>query len=406
MARPALEVAHLLRRFGAEYRRQQGGLSRDQARVVRALTRCRTAELGGHVEACDSCPEKRISYNSCRDRHCPKCQAQATAEWLERERTYLLPVPYAHVVFTLPHTLSPLVLQNPRVCYALLFRAASETLLEIAADPKHLGAKIGFVALLHTWGQTLLHHPHLHCLVPAGGVAPEETRWIACRSRFFLPVRVLSSLFRGKYLALLERSFHSGTLRFHGKLEALADPAAFARLLKEVRRKKWVVYAKPPFGGPERVLKYLARYTHRIAISNARLRSLSEEVVTFTWKDYRQGNREAQMRLAPCEFVRRFLLHALPKGFVRIRRFGLLANCQRETRLAHCRALLGKKQTEARVQAPGGGEATEDGAGGGPTAMPLERRCSACGQGRLHRVRVLHPLRDPWCRAPPAGQRA
>jgi len=400
MSRPLLEVADVLRRFEGAYRRNLGGFSRDQARVARALIQCRTAALGGHVDACDACGGRQISYNSCRDRHCPKCQAAATAEWLERERAYLLPVPYSHVVFTLPHTLSPLALQNARLCYGLLFQAAAQTLLEIAADPKHLGATIGFVAILHTWGQTLLHHPHLHCLVPAGGLAPEGTRWIACRRGFFLPVRVLGALFRGKYLALLEKANREGALRFHGQLQALADPAVFARLLKETRRKKWVVYAKPPFGGPEPVLKYLARYTHRIAISNSRLVSLTEEAVTFTWKDYRHGSRQRPMRLAPCEFLRRFLLHALPKGFVRIRRFGLLANCQRRSRLARCRALLEPRQTLVQSETSGGGEKGENTAAE-KAAPSCERRCSVCGQGRLRTVEILPRPRSRWCRAPP-----
>jgi len=399
MSRPPLEVADVLRRFGGAYRQTYGGLSPDQARVTRALIQCRTSALGGHVDACDACGERQISYNSCRDRHCPKCQAAATAEWLERERAYLLPVPYSHVVFTLPHALSPLALQNARLCYGLLFQAAAQTLLEIAADPKHLGARIGFVAILHTWGQTLLHHPHLHCLVPAGGLAPGDARWIACRRGFFLPVRVLGALFRGRYLALLEKAAREGRLRFHGALQALADPAVFARRLRQARRKKWVVYAKPPFGGPEPVLKYLARYTHRIAISNSRLTSLTAAAVTFTWKDYRQGSRQRSMQLAPCEFIRRFLLHALPKGFVRIRRFGLLANCQREARLARCRALLDDEEPFSPVEEPGRGDAKT--AASQKTNAPPERRCGACGQGRLRTVEVLPSPRGGWCRAPP-----
>jgi hypothetical protein len=400
MSRRPLEVADLLRRFGGAYRQTYGGISPDQARVTRALIQCRTAALGGHVDACDACGARQISYNSCRDRHCPKCQAAATAAWLERERAYLLPVPCAHVVFTLPHTLAPLALQNARLCYGLLFQAAAQTLLEIAADPKHLGARIGFVAILHTWGQTVLHHPHLHCLVPAGGLAPGDARWIACRRGFFLPVRVLGALFRGRYLALLEKAGREGRLRFHGVLQTLADPAAFARRLRLARRKRWVVYARPPFGGPEPALKYLARYTHRIAISNARLMALTEAAATFTWKDYRQGSRQRSMRLAPCEFLRRFLLHALPKGFVRIRRFGLLANCQRQSRLTRCRALLDPKQAPVQSETSGGGEGGETTVAE-TTAPSCERRCSACGQGRLRTVEILPRPRSRWCRAPP-----
>jgi hypothetical protein len=404
MERPALEVAQILRRFESQYRKHTGGLSRDQARVVSALTACRTAVLGGHVEACDACGHRRIAYNSCRNRHCPKCQAAATARWLERERGYLLPVPYAHVVFTLPDVLAPILLQNPRVGYGLLFQAAAQTLLEIAADPKHLGAQIGFVAILHTWGQTLLHHPHLHCLVPAGGLVPGESRWVSCRHGFFLPVRVLSALFRGKYLALLERSHRARALVFHGKLSPLADPSTFARLLSEARRRPWVVYAKPPFGGPEPVLKYLARYTHRIAISNTRLLSVSNDAVTFTWKDYRQGSRSRTMRLAPLEFVRRFLLHVLPKGFVRIRRYGILANCQRHERLARCRELLG-----IREETPANSVATcsdpSDNEPDGPSTA-VEIICDACQQGRMRVIDWIPPLRLSFARAPPALHRS
>ncbi|MDQ3606276.1 MAG: IS91 family transposase [Gemmatimonadota bacterium] len=408
MARPGLEVADVLRRFEGEYRRHNGGLSPDQARVAVALTACRTAALGGHVEVCDACGKRQISYNACRDRHCPRCQAAATAAWLERERGYLLPVSYSHVVFTLPHTLAPLALQNPRVCYGLLFQAASQTLLEIAADSRHLGARLGFVAILHTWGQTLLHHPHLHCLVPAGGLSLDERRWIACRRGFFLPVRVLGALFRAKYLALLEKSFQAGTLRFHGRLAALAEPAAFARLLKQVRRQKWVVYAKAPFGGPETVLKYLARYTHRIAISNSRLLSLTDEAVTFRYKDYQHGHVQRQMRLAPWEFLRRFLLHALPQGFVRIRRYGLLANCQREKQLARCRMLLSAEPAAALAPEPHPCEVTSENVDKARAETAEPPRCPACGQGRLRTLERLPPLRGRrrWSRAPPTPRGA
>lgn len=399
MARPALEVADILRRFLPEYR-QSYGLSPDQARVAAALLACRTAALGGHVQVCERCAEKLISYNSCRDRHCPRCQAAATAQWLERERTYLLPVPYAHVVFTLPHTLAPLALQNPRVCYGLLFQAARQTLLEIAADPRHLGARIGFVAILHTWGQTLLHHPHLHCLVPAGGLSLDESRWTRCRRGFFLPVRVLGALFRGTYLALLERSFQEEDLRLHGRLAPLADPRAFARLLRRARRQRWVVHAKAPFGGPEPVLKYLARYTHRIALANARLLAVTDRAVTFTYKDYRQGHRQRQMHLAPGEFLRRFLLHVLPRGFVRIRRYGLLANCQREKELARCRTLLDAAPLAPAESEPWAGEEKDEETRAETAESP---RCPSCGEGRLRLLEILPALRGSsrWSRAPP-----
>ena len=400
MERPGLEVAEILRRFEHAYRQKQGGLSAQQAHVVRALVACRTAALGGHVEVCDACGHREISYNSCRNRHCPKCQAAATAEWLERERTHLLDVPYAHVVFTLPQALAPLALQNPRVCYDLLFQAAAQTLQEIAADPRHLGARIGFIAILHTWGQTLLHHPHLHCLVPAGGLCPEGIRWIACRAGFFLPVRVLGALFRGKYLAFLEQSHRQGRLAFHGQLRPLAEPRAFNALLRAVRARPWVVYAKPPFGGAEPALKYLARYTHRIALSNSRLLALTEAAVTFSWKDYRSGGRVRRMQLEPCEFIRRFLLHVLPRGFVRIRRYGLLANCRREGSLARCRELLAKEApppfgTGAETREESGTETGE------PELGSHQKHCTACRLGLMRIVEILHPLTRAAAAKPP-----
>lgn len=362
-------------------------MSKQQAHVVGALTACRTAALGGHVEECDACGHRQIAYNSCRDRHCPKCQAAATAEWLERERRHLLDVPYSHVVFTLPEALRPLALQNPRVCYGLLFTAASQTLLQIGADPKHLGARLGFVAILHTWGQQLLHHPHLHCLVPAGGLSPDGSRWISCRAGFFLPVHVLGALFRGKYLALLRESYEQGRLVFHGELRPLAEPRAFASLLRGARSRRWVVYAKPPFGGAEPALKYLARYTHRIAISNARLLSVTETEVAFSWKDYAHGNRIRPMKLDPREFIRRFLLHVLPRGFVRIRRYGLLANCHREESLTRCRALLGQEAPPTQAQ----GEQAPEEAGDDHDADAGKKRCPGCGAGWMHVVEILRP---------------
>ena len=401
MERPGLEVAEILRRFEHAYRQKWGGLSAQQAHVVRALVACRTAALGGHVEVCDACGHREISYNSCRNRHCPKCQAAATAEWLERERAHLLDVPYAHVVFTLPEALRALALQNPRVCYGLLFRAAAQTLLQIGADPKHLGARIGFLAILHTWGQTLLHHPHLHCLVPAGGLSLDGARWISCRAGFFLPVHVLGALFRGKYLALLGESHRQGRLVFHGQLRPLAEPRAFAALLREARSRRWVVYAKPPFGGAEPALKYLARYTHRIAISNSRLLAVTETEVAFSWKDYAHGNRIRRMELDPREFIRRFLLHVLPHGFVRIRRYGLLANCRREGALARCRELLG---TEA-PPLPGARTPTREDAGA-ETAEPelgsRQKHCTACRLGLMRIVEILRPLACAAAAEPPS----
>lgn len=304
MPRPALEVADLLRTLIRQGRLPR--LSLAQAKVVKALLACRTAVLGGHVEVCDECGHERVSYNSCRNRHCPKCQGGATAQWLEAQQKVLLPVPYAHVVFTLPDVLAPLALQNPKRVYGLLLRAASQTLLQVAATPRHLGARLGFLAVLHTWGQTLLHHPHVHCVVPAGGLALDGSRWVACRPGFFLPVRVLGRLYRGKLLALLEEAYQAGKLQFHGQLGELREPRAFRTLLARARALEWVVYAKPPFGGPEAVLKYLARYTHRIAISNHRLLEATDDHVRFTWKDYRHGNRPRVMTLELTEFARRF----------------------------------------------------------------------------------------------------
>lgn len=315
-------------------------MSPDQRRVMRAIELCRTAPLGGHVDQCDRCGHKKISYNSCRNRHCPKCQSLAKAKWLQARQAELLPVEYFHAVFTLPATIAAIGLHNKRVVYNILFRAAAQTLLTIAADPRHLGAKIGFLAVLHTWGQNLLHHPHLHCVVPGGGVSLDGRRWISCRSGFFLPVRILSRMFRGKFLACLRQAFAQGKLQFHGELAPLADAQAFSQWLAAARKKKWVVYCKAPFGGPAQVLDYLGRYTHRVAISNHRLLRLEEGKVTFRWKDYRQHNRTRTMTLDAGEFIRRFLLHVLPSGFMRLRHYGLLGNRDRGAKLSRCRKLL------------------------------------------------------------------
>jgi Putative transposase/Transposase zinc-binding domain len=341
VARPVLEVADVVRQYGAAWIQAcRTSLSRVQYRALRAIEQCRTAARGGHVEQCDRCGHQVISYNSCRNRHCPKCQSLAQVEWLRARQAELLPVTHFHVVFTLPERLAPLALQNPRPLYHLLFQAASQTLLRIAADPKHLGARIGFLAILHTWGQNLFHHPHLHCVVPGGGLSADGKRWIACRPGFFLPVRVLSRLFRGLFLQGLQQLFEQSQLQFHGQLQPLASPAAFARLLRDCRRTEWVVYAKRPFGGPAQVLDYLGRYTHKVAISNHRLLRLEDGKVSFRWRDYRHGRRHKVMTLEATEFLRRFLLHILPEGLVRIRHFGLLANRHRAENLALCRQLL------------------------------------------------------------------
>ncbi len=350
--RPPLEVADIFRQHGDDFRLTHP-LSPEQRRVMRAIEVCRTSVLGGHVDQCDACSYQRVSYNSCRNRHCPKCQSLAKARWLEARLADLLPVEYFHVVFTLPEQLASLALQNQRVVYNLLFASAAATLRTIAADPKHLGAEIGFLAVLHTWSQTLRHHPHLHCVVPGGGLSPDGQRWVSCRQGFFLPVNVLARLFRRLFLEALAHANEQGKLTFHGTIAYLAEPFAFKRLLKSLRAREWWVYAKPPFGGPEQVLAYLGRYTHRVAISNHRLLALQDGQVTFSWKDYARGNagpptaqrrwgasQQRPMTLKTDEFIRRFLLHVLPRGFQRIRQFGFLANRQRRHKLTRCRTLL------------------------------------------------------------------
>jgi Putative transposase/Transposase zinc-binding domain len=387
-----LEVADILHAHQDELIRRWGhALSDQQRKVLRDIGQCRTAALGTHLERCDRCSYETVAFDSCRNRHCPKCQSSARDRWLLKQATSLLPVPYAHVVFTVPEQLAPLALRNQRLFYALLFRAASETLLEIAADPRHLGARIGVLAVLHTWSQNLQHHPHLHCLVPAGGLALDNSRWVTTRRRgFFLPVRVLSRMFRGKLLAFLKQSYRRSELCFPGKLAELSTAHAFDSLLGIVRRKEWVVYSKPPFGGPEHVLKYLARYTHRVAISNGRLLSLEQNQVRFRWRDSRHNNRSSVMRLEANEFIRRFLLHVLPSGFVKIRHFGLLANRKRRKALDLCRAhlhataadlssLLNEHQRSA-----------------------LNRSCPQCGCGTLHVIAHHSAVHKGSAPAPPA----
>jgi len=341
-----LEVADVFRTYEKEFFAQWGHvLGAHQRKAFESIRDCRTAALGGHVEyveECDTCGHRVISYNSCRNRHCPKCQAMARAEWLAEREGELLPVPYFHVVFTLPQQIGGLALQNAREIYSILFRAASETLLTIAADPKRLGAAVGFLAVLHTWGQNLHLHPHLHCVVPGGGIGPDGASWVSCRKQsFFLPVEVLGCRFRNVFLIYLKKAFEQGKPRFHGEMAGLAKPAAFELLCRRAKKIKWVVFAKAPFGGPAQVLKYLARYTHRVAISNARLLSMEDGRVAFAYKDYADGNKSKVMTLEATEFIRRFLLHILPRSFVRIRQFGFLANRARGKKLVLCRALLG-----------------------------------------------------------------
>ncbi len=336
-----LELADIFRQAGPTYRQDHAdALSNGQRRVMRAIETCRTAALGGHVEQCNGCGYQRISFNSCRNRHCPKCQSLVRAQWLQDRKAELLPVEYFHVVFTMPQELAAIAYQNKAVVYDILFRATAETLRTIGVDSRHLGAQIGFIAILHTWGQNLMHHPHLHCVVPGGGLSPDGQRWIACRPGFFLPVRVLSRLFRRLFLELLRHAYERQELHFVNTLATLEDPAAFARYLAPVAQAEWVVYAKPPFGGPEHVLEYLGRYTHRVAIANSRLVEFADSTVTFKWKDYRHESRNKVMTLDAQEFIRRFLLHVLPSGFQRIRHYGLLANCHCEAKLKRCRELL------------------------------------------------------------------
>src|SRR5271166_5018889 len=343
MCRPPLEVADLIRAAGAAFiERSRQWIGWKHVKVLLAIARCRTAALGGHLDQCTRCGHRAtISYNSCRNRHCPKCQTAARERWIAARQQELLPTRYVHVVFTLPGGLAPLTLQNKKVVYDLLFRASAETLLEIARDPKHLGAEIGFFSVLHTWNQKLSLHPHVHCVIPAGGLSPDGTRWIQTRHAFFLPVKVLSRVFHGKFAAGLQRAFQDGQLNFHGDLAWLAQPKTFAAWRRLLFRKDWVVYAKPPFGGPEHVLQYLGRYTHRVAISNHRLVSLADGQVTFRWRDSAHHNEQKLLTLSLDEFLRRFLLHVLPKGFVRIRYFGLLANRRRTTLLPLCFHRLG-----------------------------------------------------------------
>jgi hypothetical protein len=360
MSRPTLEVADIVRAAGNRFwEKHKSRLAWVHRNVLDAIVRCRTAALGGHLDKCVRCGHQAISFNSCRSRHCPKCQGNARAKWLAARSAELLPVPYFHVVFTLPHELSALALQNKRLLYDLLYRTSAATMLELARDPKHLGADIGFLGVLHTWGQNLEHHPHVHYIVPAGGLALDGSSWIYSSRRFFLPVKALSRVFRGKFAAGLKQLFEQDKLQFHSSQLYLAAPGCFSSFLRQLFRQDWVVYAKPPFGGADHVLNYLARYTHRVAISNHRLVAFENDRVSFRWRDYAHGGKKKVMTLSADEFLRRFLIHVLPKGLVRIRHFGFFANRRRETALARCRQLLG---TAACVDPP----------------EPPSLRCPAC----------------------------
>jgi Putative transposase/Transposase zinc-binding domain len=386
MDRPRFEVADVFRCYGADYRQKHGAsMSVAQRRVMTAIELCRTAVLGGHLEQCDHCGHQRNAYNSCANRHCPKCQSLARAKWLEDRHSELLHTQYFHVVFTVPEEISAIAYHNKRQVYGILFRAAAETLRTIAADPKHLGAQIGFFAVLHTWGSNLLHHPHLHCVVSGGGLSADGSQWICCRNGFFLSVRVLSRLFRRLFLEQLCNAFDAGNLEFFSSLESLRNPSAFRNYLAPLREVEWVIYAKRPFAGPEQVLDYVGRYTHRVAISNNRLLDIAEGKVSFCYKDYRHEAQQKTMTLQAEEFIRRFLLHVLPEGFQRIRYYGFLANPYRQQKLARCRDLLGTSQPE-----PAASKVNKDYRDryeelAGSTLW----QCPVCHQGRMLMIEIL-----------------
>jgi len=396
MGRSNLEVADILCKYEGVFHRHFGkSLSREQYRTMRAIKICRTAELGGHIDRCDNCGHEVISYNSCRNRHCPKCQSLAKAGWLEARETELLSVDYFHVVFTIPETLNQIALQNKREVYDMLFKAVAKTLFTIADDPKHLGAKIGFMAVLHTWGQNLLLHPHIHCLIPGGGLSPDGNKWISCRKTFFLPVRVLSRLFRRLFLELFVKAFNRDQLKFFGKTSHLSNPELFSKLIEKCFKTEWVVYAKPPFGGAEKVLDYLGRYTHRIAISNNRLLRMEDGKVTFTWRNYQHGNKLHTMTLHAEEFIRRFLLHVIPSGFMRIRYFGFLCNRQRARKLDHCRGLLHQTAAKSTLKSMDWKTRYEL-----LTGKEVDL-CPSCGKGHMVTFQKLLPLRFLFVRPPP-----
>jgi len=386
-ARPRLELADIVRAHGDAYRRTHR-LTTTQHRALRAIATCRTAALGGHQETCDHCGATRITYNSCRNRHCPKCHTLTKERWLAARRADLLPIPYFHVVFTLPHALNPLAQGNPRVIYALLFRAAADTLLAFGRDPRHLGGTIGITAILHTWGQTLTQHRHLHCLVTGGAVSSDRTQWTCGHTSFLFPVKALSTVFRAKYLAGLRHAFHDGTLTFAAGTASLADARCFAAFVTQLRATPWVVYAKRPFAGPDQVLDYLGRYTHRVALSNNRLVDHRDDRVRFRWRDYADHDRVKVMTLEADEFLRGFLLHVVARGFMRIRHFGLFANRTRRGALAQSRDLLGQPPpADAEVESAGA----------------LVHRltgidftgCPVCGKGRMQRTAIVHPTPPP-----------
>ena len=402
MSRPGLEIADVFRAYGPAWRRANAGhVSLTQLKVMSAIEACRTEVLGGHVAACSACGHSHVAYNSCKNRHCPKCQGPAARDWMAARAEDLLPVEYFHVVFTLPAEIARIAYWNKAAVYGLLLRASAETLRTIAADPRRLGARIGFTSVLHTWGSALTHHPHVHVVVPGGGLSPDGARWVSCRRGFFLPVRVLSRLFRRLFLEGLAALHGVGKLAFFGDRTALTDPDAFAAWLAPLRKAEWVVYAKPPFGGPEAVLAYLSRYTHRVAIANSRLVSANANTVAFRWKDYRikSGDRQKVMRLATDEFIRRFLIHVLPDGFHRIRHYGLLAGAGRKTNVATIRQLLGPQPSED--PRPDGADNNADAA----QTPTLREPCPDCG-GPMRIIERFRRGERPTTRAPPRGAAA
>ena len=384
---PTLELADIFRQYGPAYR-QTHPLPRHHRQVMQAIEKCRTPELGGVVEFCDHCQHTHTRYRSCRDGHCPKCQGEARLKWLQQRNAELLPTTYFHVVFTLPEPIAAIALQNQKTLYEILFRATAQTLLTIASDPQHLGVELGLFCVLHTWGQNLHFHPHLHCVVPGGGLSADHKNWISAGNHFFLPVRVLSRLFRRLFLAALEKAYAKGQLQFFGKLQPLSDPRKFADYLAPLRQSEWVVYAKPPFGGPQYVIEYLGRYVHRVAISNRRLRTLQDGQVGFEYKDYRDGGKPKVMTLAVDEFIRRFLQHVVPPGFQRIRYYGFLANCHRARKLVLCRELLGTAASELLPSL------TDCQAFERSLAGPKLRLCPRCGIGVLAVIQRLAPRRE------------
>nr|WP_203595639.1 IS91 family transposase [Salipiger sp. PrR003] len=392
-----MEIADIFRAHGPAWRQANAGhVSVSQLKVMSAIEACRTEALGGHVAGCAKCGHHHIAYNSCKNRHCPKCQGPAARDWMAARAEDLLPVEYFHIVFTLPAEIAQIAFWNKKAVYGLLFRASAETVMTIAADPKRLGARVGMTSVLHTWGSALTHHPHIHMIVPGGGLSPDGTRWVACKPGFFLHVRVLSRLFRRLFLDGLQALHRAGELAFYGDLERLVDANAFTAWLAPFRKSEWVVYAKPPFGGPEAVLAYLSRYTHRVAISNTRLISADAETVAFRWKDYRikSGNRQRVMRLSTPEFIRRFLMHVLPDGFHRIRHYGLLASATRKATIERIRDLLGQRTPERE------GQDTRE-----PAPLTLREPCPCCG-GPMRIIEIFRRGQKPMSRAPPREQAA